>query len=57
MTYAEWLKEQGPDLARASLRHLRVCRLLGIAERRYPFSARAEKLRAEVRRYYREWDQ
>jgi hypothetical protein len=54
MTYGEWLRQQTLRRAEEALRHLRVCRLLGIASRRYPLSARTKRLRAEVQRYYGE---
>ena len=52
MTYGDWLRMQTPERQAASRRHMRVCRLYGEAQRRYPFSARTERLRAAVRKYY-----
>lgn len=53
--YVEWLVSQSKERRAASARHMRVCRLLGIARHRYPLSRRAAWLSGLVSQYYAEF--
>jgi hypothetical protein len=55
LNYLKWYIQQPPEQQSASDRLMRLCRLLGEASRRYPFSARAKKLNQAVRDHYEKW--
>lgn len=52
--YERWMLTRKRERMFASSNHIRACRLLGIAQRKYPFSSRAQFLQAIVAKYYRE---
>lgn len=51
--YFDWMRGKTTEEQNASFRHMRVCALLGKAQRRYPYSDRTKRLSAEVESYYR----
>jgi len=55
MNYGDWLREQTPERAEASLGQLELCRELGRAERRSPNSEETKDLRAKIKKYYEEY--